>query len=133
MTVHQTARFSVNPMRSHELTTMRIGGYLVYNPERGIIYKIDKSKDPEVYVDADFAGGWSAAYSENADNVISRTGFVICYANCPIVWSSKLQTKIALSTAEAEYIALSHALCEMIPTQNLRSQVAEWLSDALSS
>jgi hypothetical protein len=93
------------------------------NPEHGIIYKIDKSKGFEVYVDADFAGDWSAADSENADNVLSRTGFGICYGICPIVWSSKLQTKIALSTAEAEYIAMSHALCETIPIQNLMKEI----------
>ncbi len=119
MAVHQTARFSVNPMQSHKLAIMRIGRYLVDNPDRGIQYKIDKSNGLEVYVDADFAGGWSAADLENADNVLSRTGFVICYANCPIIWCSKLQTEIALSTAEAEYIAMSHALCETIPIQNL--------------
>jgi hypothetical protein len=70
-----------------------------------------------------FAGGWSAADSENADNVLSRTGFVICYANCPIIWCSKLQTEIALSNAEAEYIAMSHALCETIPIQNLMKEI----------
>ena len=31
------------------------------------------------------------------------------YAGCPIHWVSKLQTEIALSTAEAEYIALSRS------------------------
>ncbi len=123
MAVHQTARFSVNPMQSHELAIMRIGWYLVDNLERGIQYKIDKSKGLEVYVDADFAGGWSAADSENADNVLSRTGFVICYANCPIIWCSKLQTETILSTAEAEYIAMSHALCETIPIQNLMKEI----------
>ena len=107
MAVHQTARFSVNPMRSHELAVMRIGRYLCDNCERGITYKVDRSKGIEVYVDADFAGGWSCADSNNADNVLSRTGFVICYANCPLIWCSKLQTKIALSTAEAEYISMS--------------------------
>jgi hypothetical protein len=85
MAVHQTVQFSVNPMQSHEVAIMRIGRYLVDNPDRGIQYKIDKSKGLEVYVDADFAGSWSAADLENADNVLSRTGFVICYANCPIV------------------------------------------------
>jgi hypothetical protein len=75
---------------------------------------VDKSKGLEVYVDADFAGGWSVADSENADNVLSRTGFVICYANCSIIWCSKLQTKITFSTAEAEYIAMSHVLRETI-------------------
>ena len=37
------------------------------------------------------------------------------YAGCPIHFVSKLQNKIALSTAEAEYIALSQALWELIP------------------
>jgi hypothetical protein len=31
--------------------------------------------------------------------------------------------KIALSTAEAEYIAMSHALCETIPIQNLMKKI----------
>jgi hypothetical protein len=61
---------------------------------------------------------------ENADNALSRTNFVICYANCPIVWCSKLQTKIALSNAEAYYIAMSHALCETIPFQNLIKEIS---------
>jgi hypothetical protein len=51
--------------------------------------------------------------------VLSRTGFVICYTNCPLIWCSKLQTEIALSTAEVEYIAMLHALRETIPVQNL--------------
>jgi hypothetical protein len=124
MAVHQTARFSVNPMRSHELAIMRIGRYLCNDCERGIIYKVDKSKGIEVYVDADFAGGWSSADADNADNLLSRTGFVICYANCPLIWCSKLQTEIALSTAEAEYIAMSHALRETIPVQSLVKEIS---------
>jgi len=124
MAVHQTARFSVNPMRSHELAIMRIGRYLCNNCERGVIYKVDKTKGIEVYVDADFAGGWVSADADNADNVFSRTGFVICYANCPLIWCSKLQTEIALSTAEAEYIAMSHALRDTIPIQNLVKEVS---------
>jgi hypothetical protein len=70
-------------------------------------YKPDPLKGLEVYVDADFAGGWDPADPGNADNVYLRTGFVICYASCPIFWQSKLQTEISLSTAKAEYIALS--------------------------
>jgi hypothetical protein len=124
MAVHQTARFSVNPMRSHELAIMRIGRCLCNNCDRGITYKVDRSKGIEVYIDADFAGGWSSADTENADNVLSWTGFVICYANCPLVWCSKLQTEIVLSTAEAEYIAMSHALRDTIPIQNLVKEVS---------
>ena len=78
MAVHQTARFSINPMRSHELAIMRIGRYLVDTADKGITYNVDKTKGLEVYVDADIAGSWNAADSDNADNVLSRTGFVIC-------------------------------------------------------
>ncbi len=90
MAVHESARFLVNPMRSHELALMQISRYLCDNCGRGIIFKVDKTKGLEVCVDADFARGWSCADAENADNVLSRTGFVICYANCLLVWCSKL-------------------------------------------
>ena len=36
------------------------------------------------------------------------------YANCPILWVSCLPTEIALSTAKAEYIALSQTLRDVI-------------------
>ena len=71
MAVHQTARFSNNPMLSHEKSIMRIEQYLLNTRKRGIIYKPDKSKGLECYVDADFAGGWSQADADNADNVLS--------------------------------------------------------------
>jgi hypothetical protein len=121
--VHQTACFLIKPMQLHELAIMRIGRYLCNNPEDCIIYNVDRTNVLAVYADTDFAGGWSNADSENADCVLSRTGFVICYANCLVIWCSKLQTEIALSTAEAEYIAMSHALRETIPVQNLIKEI----------
>jgi hypothetical protein len=124
MAVHQTARFSVNPMRLHKLAIMCIRLYLCNNCECGIIYKVDKLRGLEVYIDADFAGGLNFADADNANNVLLWTGFVICYANCPLIWCSNLQTKIALSTAEAEYIAMSHALQDTIPVQKFVKEVS---------
>ena len=46
-------------------------------------------------------------------------------ADCPLFWSSKLQTQIALSTTEAEYIALSQALRDLIPIMNLLLELKE--------
>jgi hypothetical protein len=43
---------------------------------------------------------------------------------CPIQWSSKLQTEIALSTTEAEYIALSQAMRELLPLRRLLLEIA---------
>ena len=42
-------------------------------------------------------------------------GYVITYAGCPVLWCSKLQTEIDLSTTETEYILLSKAMRKVIP------------------
>ena len=99
--------------------------YLISTKERGIIYSPDPSLGLECFVDTDFAGGWSQADAKNAENVISRAGFVIRYAGCPIGWCSKLQTEIALSTAKAEYIALYQVLREVVPLMTLLEELGE--------
>ena len=115
MAVQQCARFNNNPKKSHEEAVKRICRYLLRTKHRGLILKPDKSKGLECYVDADFAGSWSSHSSHDPLSVHSRTGFCIFYAGCPILWKSKIQSIIALSTTEAEYVALSSALREVIP------------------
>jgi KUP system potassium uptake protein len=102
---------------------MRIGRYLISTQDRGMTYTPDPTKGIEVYVDADFAGGWDPGDARNAENVYSQTGYVIRYAGCPIYWQSKLQMEIALSMAEAEYIALSQALRETLPMTSLMKEI----------
>ncbi len=77
MAVHQCARFSINPMHSHEQAVMRVGRYLLSTCKKGMIHKSESTKGIEVYVDADFAGGWDPAGAMNAGNIYSRTGYVI--------------------------------------------------------
>ncbi len=40
---------------------------------------------------------------------------MIMVANCPIMWQSKLQSETALSTMEAEIVALAHSCHELFP------------------
>jgi hypothetical protein len=53
--------------------------------------------------------------SSDPSTARSRMGYVITCAGCPMHWSSNMQTEIALSTTEAEYIALSQAMREVLP------------------
>jgi hypothetical protein len=55
----------------------------------------------------------------------SQSGWIIFYTGCPVSWASKLQSQIALSTTEAEYIAMSQALCDIIPVMNLLQEMRE--------
>ena len=50
----------------------------------------------------------------------STTGFVVLlFGSCPLSWSSKKQTTVALSSAEAEYMAIGMALRELKWTRGL--------------
>ena len=69
------------------------------------------------------AGGWDKADSGHPEAVLSRTGYVLMYANCSVLFCSKLQTEIALSTTEAEYIVLSQATREVSPFTNLLKEI----------
>ena len=97
------------------------------NITRGLRFIPDKSKGIECYVDANFAGNWDKAHANNPENVLSRTGYIIFYYGCPVIWCSKLQTEIALSTAEAEYIAFSQATREIIPFMNLFKEIKPYM------
>ena len=123
MAVHQCARFSQDPKLSHERAVKRIGRYMLGTKTRGIVFKPNCEKGLECYVDADYAGGWSKADAQNPDNVLSRTGYVIFYAECPIVFISRMQTEIALSTAESEYIACSTAMRDVISLLQLMKEI----------
>ena len=41
--------------------------------------------------------------------------FIIAHSGIPVFWRSKLQTETALSTFEAEHVALSTAMREVVP------------------
>ena len=92
-----------------EHSRCRIGRYLLGSREKRLILKPRKKKCLENFVDADFCGNWNRMRaSEDAITAKSRTGFIIMYAGCPIAWWSKLQKKVALSTAQP-FIAWSNS------------------------
>ena len=58
-----------------------------------------------------FYGYADAAYA-NVNDLKSMSGYVFMAAGGAIMWKSRKQTVIALSSTEAEYVALSEAGCE---------------------
>lgn len=123
MAVHQCARFSSKPKALHELAVKRIIRYLYATKDKGITFRPSNDFSLNMYVDADFAGMWHKEHAHLRDSVLSRSGFVILFAGCPITWGSKLQTEIALSTTESEYIALSTATRDLLPLRQLLTDI----------
>jgi len=75
----------------------------------GLILKPDFALSIQCFVDADFAGAWDKEDCTDPSSVYSCTGYIIMYTGCPILWVSRLQMEVVLSTTEAEYIALSQS------------------------
>ena len=132
--VHQCARFTHSPRQSHGKAVKRIIRYLQGTKDKGIIFTPTGELVVDCYVDADFAGLWGSEDDQDPISVKSRTGYVLELAGCPLSWTSKLQTEIALSTMESEYIALSQSMRELIPVRRLVSEISSCIaSDAPTS
>jgi hypothetical protein len=85
-------RFNINPKESHAVAVKRICRHLKGTSDKGLFL------DPqdyyfEAFADTDHSGNWK--FNASADDIAtakSRTGYVIKYTGCPVMWHSKLQT-----------------------------------------
>ncbi|GJY59129.1 retrovirus-related pol polyprotein from transposon TNT 1-94 [Tanacetum coccineum] len=82
--------------------------YLKGTADVGLVYGRDQGKHVDVdgFVDAD--------YAKDPDKGRSITGYVFMVHGCVVSWKATLQHVVALSTTEAEYMALTEAVKESI-------------------
>jgi hypothetical protein len=69
----------------------------------------------DAYPNADFAGMYGHKKPTDLSCVKSHTGFLITFADVPILWQLKLQTETALFIMEANIIALAACCRELFP------------------
>jgi hypothetical protein len=122
--VHQCARYTFSPTRRHELALIRIGRYLKGTMDKGLIISPTESPTVDCYPDADFAGLYGHEDSQDPHCVRSRTGYVILAFGCPVLWASRINSIITLSTMESEYVALSTACKDLFPIEQLVADLA---------
>ena len=109
------ARFQTNPGIDHWNALMHAIGYIKNTMDYGLTYYRDSELSPVAYVDADYGGC--------KDTRRSTSGYVFTMAGGAVTWSSKRQSTVALSTVEAEYVAMSRCAQQMLWIQN-------WLDEA---
>ena len=124
--INSCARFCVDPREPHGSAVKRLGRYIKGTIEEGLIIRPNLDNLAiDCHVDADFAGNWDKTDPEDPSSVKSRTGFLITFADVPLVWKSKVQDHIALSTMESEYIALSTAMRTLLFIRALFGELCE--------
>jgi hypothetical protein len=99
------ARFQSNPKKAHLRAVKRILRYLRHTPSVGLWYPKGATFDLIDYTDSDYAGC-------KIDRK-STSGGCHLLGRSLVSWTSKKQNSVALSTAEAEYIAAG-ACCTQI-------------------
>lgn len=104
------SKFMENPSIAEWKGVKRVFRYLQETKDIGLVYEKNTNRELVGYSDADWA---------NAEDRKSISGQVSFFGDCLISWSSKKQATVALSTAEAETIALCEASKEMIWLQKL--------------
>jgi hypothetical protein len=100
------ARYQADPKISHLTQVKRILKYVNGTSDYGILYAHDENSKLIGYCDADWAG--------SADDRKSTSGGCFFLGNNLISWFSKKQNSVALSTAEAEYIAAGSSCSQLV-------------------
>ena len=111
--VSQLSQFNAKPTAIHLTAAKRVLRYLKGHADLGITYR-DDDNSLNGYCDTD----WGA----NEDRK-SISGYLFMLGGGAISWSSKKQSTVALSSTEAEYIALVQAAKESIWLQRLLSEL----------
>ncbi|GJT02247.1 retrotransposon protein, putative, ty1-copia subclass [Tanacetum coccineum] len=109
------ARYQAKPTEKHLHAVKRIFKYLRGTVNRGLWYPKDSSIALTAYADADHAGC--------QDTRRSTSGCMQLLGDRLVSWSSKRQKSAAISSTEAEYIALSGCCAQVLW---MRSQLTDY-------
>ena len=120
--VSHIARFAAEPTPAHWTAVKRILRYLNGTQNLGLTYVNENNSNLMGYSDADWAG--------DLNDRKSTSGYLFKLCGSVVSWKSKKQSCVALSTAEAEYMALASTIQEAIwlrqllqELQNLKGKV----------
>ncbi|CAJ2648559.1 unnamed protein product [Trifolium pratense] len=115
------SRFLSNPAKEHWEGVKWILRYLKGTSEMCLCFR-KGNISLQGFSDADLGG--------DLDTRKSTTGYIFTLGGTAVSWKSKLQHSVALSTTEAEYIAISEAAKEMIWLQNFLKELGKEQDDA---
>uniref|UniRef100_A0A251S554 Putative reverse transcriptase, RNA-dependent DNA polymerase n=1 Tax=Helianthus annuus TaxID=4232 RepID=A0A251S554_HELAN len=115
--VNKISQFMEQPKRSHWEAGKRILRYIKGTLNQGLVYSKGGKGTLTGFSDSDYAG--------NIDDSKSTSGYVFQLGTGTIAWQSKKQKVVALSSTEAEYIALSMAGCQALWLKGILEELQE--------
>ena len=115
--VNVLSQHMAKPNNEHWIAAKRVLRYIKGTLDVGIVFRKSDNFELVGYSDADWAG--------DVDSRKSTSGYVFLVGGNIVSWASKKQSVVALSTTEAEYIALCSATQEAIWLRRLLASVEQ--------
>lgn len=112
--VSSLARFNNNPHKKNLIAAKHVLRYLKGTVNCGIRYE---RKNQKLYAFSD------ADWANCSQDRKSYTGFLIWFGGAPISWASRKQQTVALSSTEAEYMALGDTAKEVLFTKEVMREL----------
>lgn len=115
--VNKLSRYSSNPGLKHWAAVKHLMRFLQGTKNHKLCYRKRDGQIPDIigFSDADWAS--------DSDNRKSTTGYTFVCQGGAISWGSRKQPTVALSSCEAEYMAISAGLQEAIWWHGLRREI----------
>lgn len=117
--VGQLSRFVGKPSAKHVGSLKRVLRYVAGTLDYGITYTRTQGATREVVLEGYCDSDWA----NDPEQRKSTTGFVFMLSGGAIAWMSRRQSIIALSTAEAEYVAACEATMEAVAEGNILQEI----------
>jgi hypothetical protein len=117
-------RYNNNPGKEHWQAVKRVLRYLKGTKHYKLTYTPSTISD-EIFVthsDADLGG--------NLDNARSTAGFVMSVGGGAVMWGSRLQRHVSLSSTESEYTTAAATGCEIIWMREFLDEIGYDISKA---
>lgn len=121
--VNALSRYNAEPKTEHVTAVKRLLRYLQGTKDLRLSYTKNGESNITGYCDAD----WAADVVDRK----SCTGYIFMLQGGAISWSSRKQQTVALSTAEAEYMAMSSATQEALWLRQLSAELGQCLNEPL--
>lgn len=106
----KVASFNNNPGMAHWKAAKRILRYAKGTGSQGIKYTGHLDKGQKVKITAYCDSDWA----QDPDDRKSTSGYVVMVAGGPVMWQCRKQPTVALSTTEAEFVALTEVTKDIL-------------------
>jgi hypothetical protein len=102
------SRHATNPSNEHWCGVKRVMRYLQATKSLPLVYSRSEQSEINIHVYTD------SDYASDVNDRKSTAGVLLMINSNPVVWYSKKQQSVALSTCEAEFYAISFGLQDLI-------------------